>query len=57
MNCKRLNNDGSAADAGFSLSVFQDQRPGPVDFFRHAGLESERADVPAFNQAIERKSA
>ena len=26
--------EGSAADAGFSLSVVQDQRPGPADFFR-----------------------
>jgi hypothetical protein len=27
-------NEGSAADAGFSQSVFWDHRPGPADFFR-----------------------
>jgi hypothetical protein len=27
-------NEGSAADAGFSLSVFRAQRPGPADFVR-----------------------
>jgi hypothetical protein len=27
-------NEGSAADAGVSHSVFHDQWPGPADFFR-----------------------
>jgi hypothetical protein len=27
-------NKGSAADAGFSLFVSRDQRPGPADFVR-----------------------
>jgi hypothetical protein len=33
LGAKRLN-EGSAADAGFSQSVFRDQRPGPADFVR-----------------------
>jgi hypothetical protein len=32
----RRHNEGSAADAGFSTSVLQDQWPGPADFFRYA---------------------
>jgi hypothetical protein len=34
VNSIGAHNDGSAADAGFSLSVFQDHQPGPADVFR-----------------------